>query len=373
MRTNHSSDCAALVIFSWGAPARLDVQIARLNAVPDSVIWTDPLSRTDVPDGLGGVTSLERIQAVLGGSEPDVDMIRYSLPDLYSLSPATANLMALWPGLKRRPGMTVPVISTDNLAARLQAVEGGIHVVIDMPGAEYRVLALLDMDGLAGKVQAISLRCGVESFFEGASDSNALLEALALKGFSVTHESHDDPDWPEYSLKADARAHLILKLEAQVEEKQAALASAQNDAAARAEEIMDLSARVTERDTELAQLRIDLDTRATERNAVQKKLEAEQADREKEIAAHAEEIRDLSARVVERDTELAQLRIDLDTRATERNAVQKKLEAEQADREEEIAAHAESRTRLMLVREEIRRAEGQIELIKDLLLREPEL
>ena len=286
--------------------------------MPDSVIWIDPFGSTDVPDGLGGVTSLERIQAVLGGSEADVDMIRYSLPDLYSLTPATANLTALWPGLKALPETTtVPVISTDNLAARLKEVEGGIHVVIDMPGAEYRVLALLDKGGLAGKIQAISLRCGVERFFEGASDANTLLEVLALEGFAVTHESHDDPDWPEYLLQVDARAHLILKLEAQVEEKQAALAGAQNDAAARAKEIRNLSDKVTKQDTDLAQLRTELDTRTTERNAVQKKLEAEQADREKEIAAHAE-----------------------------------------------------TRTRLMLARDEIRRAEGQIELIKDLLLRE---
>lgn len=250
MEKDLSPKRGTLIIFSWGAPARLESQIQRLETVPDRVVWVDPLSGTDAPAALADARPIKRIEAVLGAASGEAELVRYSLPDLYSLSSPTANLMSLLPGLKTQGTLAVPVIKADDLFAKLEAFDGPLQVVIDTPGQEKTVFDFLDTGGLFDKVETIALRCGIETFFNGAPDAKGLLATLNTKAFSVISIDDADPDWPMYGLKVDPKVRLITTLKAECSDKCAELEAT----------IESLTKKMDSKDADIAKLRVDSKT-----------------------------------------------------------------------------------------------------------------
>jgi hypothetical protein len=354
VKTDHPLGHGTLIIFSWGAPERLKMQLSHIGNIGQKVIWVDPLTGSGLPDVLDGWNEIDRIEAALASTTGEVELSRYSLPDLYSLAPPASALTSLMPGLKLVDTVPVLGITAKLLGKKLAKIEGAFQLVIDTPGDEHAVLDFLDKEKVLERVTTMVLRCGVEPFFKKSPQIKTLLKMLDARGFSlVAVDENEDPDWPLYMLKLDPRARLIQSLEEAGTQVRADLTAAREEAET---------------------LRADLEARTKDRDAAKKATE-QAVDAQMALKA------DLEARTKERDaakkaTEQAvdaqmALKADLEARTKERDAAQKKLEAEQAGREKEIAAHAETRTRLMLARDEIRRAEGQIELIKDLLMREP--
>lgn len=309
VKTDNSLGVGTSIIFSWGAPERLNAQLSRIGTIGQKAIWIDPLAATRLPGALRGADAVERIEAVLALTADGAELSRYSLPDLYSLSPPTAALMSLMPGLKLAEAVAVPVVTSEVLGKKLAACDGAFRVVIDTPGDEGTVLDFLDKTGVLDRVTTLALRCGVEPFFKNAAHINNLLAMLATKGFSIVAQDKDeDSDWPVYVLKLDIRARLIKSLEVAGAQAQADLAAAREEQAAERDAAKAAAAQAAEAQTAL---KADLEARTKERDAAK----AVAAQRETTLAKLRLEQKRATALNTEKalrlEHELYQLRSDL--------------------------------------------------------------
>ena len=278
VKTDHHIGQGTLIIFSWGEPERLKMQLSYIGNIGKKVIWVDPLKGPALPDALDGAGDIERIEAVLARTPGEVELSRYSLPDLYSLAPPAAALTALMPGLKLADMVPVPGITTEVLGKKLTKAEGPFQVVIDTPGDERAVLDFLDKAKVLDRVTTMVLRCGVEPFFKKSPRIKTLLKMLDTRGFTLAAvDESEDPDWPLYLLNLDPRARLIQLLEDAGAQARTDLATAREEAATlRAE----LETRTQEHDAAegvAAQavgaqtaLKADLEARTKEHDAVKK-------------------------------------------------------------------------------------------------------
>lgn len=219
MTRSETKEVPTLIVLAWGCPPRLDAMIGRLGPVAKRVVLIDPVPGSDRPAILRDHDGVLRIAAVAGpGDEGQARLDRYSLPGLFALAPATGALTTLFPGLERTGSLTVDRIGPEALAARLADLPRPFDVVIDTPGAEHLVIDALEAAQLRDDIARISLCCGLEPFFEGALDAQALRDRLR-PDFRLVEETGSDPDWPELVFEADAAARRIASLEAALERR----------------------------------------------------------------------------------------------------------------------------------------------------------
>lgn len=268
---------------------------------------------------------------------------RYNLPDAGSLHIATG-LFDLFPGLKAVEQIPVEAVSPTVLLKGLELRPAQSNkLVIDLPGEEMSVLRALQDDRLLSLFGHLLLHCGRAPLYEGSESAAVILEWLREQGFDlISEDSSRDPERPCWELRRNA-AHLrIMDLEQQAIKLQEQLTRAKEEASVLASERQTLLDQANKSKAEQVKL------------AEERRVQIEQLTRAKDEAArHAEELQKNLLRISRTRDEQAQL-------AGERQAQINKLEA--------ILRDMEARQGVMV--EEMVKAEGQIDLIKDVLLRE---
>lgn len=241
---------------------------------------------------------------------------RCNLEDASGLH-APTGLQSLYPGLEVEARQEVEAVAPDTLVAPLGLSRDEHNLlVLELPGEELAVLEALGERLL--DFAELRLRCGREVLFEGGRSARAVLAWLEEAGFELTSEdSDDDPEWPWWRLR---RNDVVL----------------QN---------RELSRRVEALERSLAE-----QTRTAEhRRARIQELRLQHSRAEEAETAGAAEREKL-------EKDLARCRQELETAQT---------------RLRELEAEVEERGyRQRLLDEELLKAEAQIELIKDVLLRE---
>ncbi|MFN4156360.1 MAG: hypothetical protein ACK4HF_17065 [Paracoccaceae bacterium] len=255
------------------------------------------------------------------------ELLVYNLPGMVSLAAPEASLMSIFPGLREVDRQSFPHIAPDALADVFAGLPDPLTLWLDLPGAESETLDLLAAAGALQRVRDMALRCGVEPFFAGALGRGQIVAKLESLGFALIATDEDDPDWPELCFRADPQARRIRELEVALAARDATLVEVQNLAQARFVYLNEEKAKVAVLETDLTASK---DQAATLGKAFD----------EAKVA------------LASRDKSLADAK---------KIAEAKTLQA------------TELEDRLRLARDELRRAEGQIEIIKDLLLREPGL
>ncbi|WP_300556107.1 hypothetical protein [Maricaulis sp.] len=353
-----------------------------------------------------------RVQVVAAAVTPDPArsvLHRFNFAELNSLTWPTG-IRDLYPGLEAIGEETVTARDPVELVRGLDLDPGAAHLlVIDAPGVGLAVLKALQGAGLLARFAALRIRTGRKALYEGEATLDEITAWLKGAGHGpVTLLVTDDPDRPflqaplsgagqagqaqDASAKAkpekparperktdDATAEELARLKAAVtrarherghargsltrqigktEKALADLAAARDRIAELEDATRTLDAEHASRGEEIAQLRETLETRTAELEAALARI----AELKKVAQAQGAELERHKTRLAELEETGKRLQGDLDARTRDFDARTAERDALKADAD-----------RLGLSREDMHRAEGQIELIRDLLLRGPEI
>ena len=267
-----------------------------------------------------------------------------------------ADLLQLFPGLKTERMRRVSALSPQQLIQEIGLSPEEEHkLILEAPADEGPILAALIESHAYKNFSRIQLRYPVAGLYDTPEDPEAMLQALTACGFEIESQDRTDPDWPSISLirnrwkiALEEARETIKALEAQLAERAEALNAAEQLAKDRGAELEKLvharkaqTEALTNLEKQLQDTKANLDTRTQERD--------EHAKRAKELT--------------EAKTKAEKLAEERGAKISERDQQLKRLQAEEA----------ELRTRLALMQEEMVRAEAQIDLIKDLVLKDESL
>ncbi|MTW22681.1 hypothetical protein [Allochromatium palmeri] len=333
---------------------------------------------------------------------------RYNLPEANSLHPAEG-LLQLFPGLRLLETVELETHDVVGVIGALDLDANAEHLlVIELPGEEISVLEALQAADLLRRFRHLRLHGGLEPLYRGSVPAKTLVDWLKTRGFDlVEQDDRDDPDQPYWlfalnPLKLE-QAALRKQIETLTTEKAAltkdktALTSARDEqaklAAERQTQIETLTtekAALTKDKTALTNARDEQAKLAAERQKQIEALTAEKAALAKEKTALTSARDEQAKLAAERQKQIEALTAEKAALTKEKTALtsardeQAKLAAERQTQIETLKTQlqeqqsrvaqleselAERDQRQALMDEELHKAEGQIELIKDLLLR----
>lgn len=252
--------------------------------------------------------------AIAGASAP-CELRIFNHTEASSLREPT-QLRKLFPGLRCTETLPVDVRAAADWVARLELSPQHAHqLVIDTPGEEHAIVQSLAQAERLRTFETVTLICGHQPLYADSESAESVLAALKDQGFFVNgYNGAADPDRPTWHLKRDPSFVELRQARARIHALEAALAEQQR--------------LVKQRESAL----------------------------EQEQKAHA----------------LAQRRIgELESEAAEhereRNALtaaRERIHALEAERDEAGQRYA-------IIDQQLQKAEGQIDLLKQLLLQPP--
>ncbi|MBL4919342.1 hypothetical protein [Szabonella alba] len=315
---------------------------------------------------------------VLGLAAEDgrMDLLQMNFAALNSFHEPAPALRALFPGLKVMRRQPVPVLSPGALLDRIGARGQGIDLVLDMPGSEMQLLEAWKAADALEQLRSLVLRCGSEVFFEGSAPQAQIEAWLVAEGFTRNGADLADPDWPVTQWQADPTRRALKKALAEAEARagaagnradsaESALAEARKAAEALQTEHKALAEKADWRQRRIQEL--EAGARAAAEALAEAGTRAESAEGALAEARKAAEALQAEHKALAEKADWRHRRIqELEAGAREMEKTRDALRREVA---EERAKHQDQQHRLEAARNDLRRAEGQIALIKDLLLR----
>ncbi|MDO9638019.1 MAG: hypothetical protein Q7J44_05710 [Pseudotabrizicola sp.] len=199
-------EATLLMICLHGSAAR---GLGPINAAQILLFSPDP---PEAGTPLKSAPDFRHIPAIPGPATTEAEALRFNMPGLASLGEPTAALRELLPGLKITGRVPVHRLGPQDLAPLLPA-QGNIAVAMDCPGAEAGVLDALWRCIGPDRITRITLRCGAQAFFHGASGRTGVAQMLQAQGFGRTGSDTSDPDWPVLSFQPDPKVRQIADLQ----------------------------------------------------------------------------------------------------------------------------------------------------------------
>lgn len=302
---------------------------------------------------------------------------RTNFPELDSLRAPAAALKELFPGLKILSRDQVTPADPVALLGKAPAGEGCQVLVLEMPGEALGILQALQKAGLLSGFDALCLREGRQALYEGAPAAGEIRDWLGAAGFVPWFEPRpEDPERPVLIARLDRKAlddrREIARLTAELEEARAqgaALVTGRDTARAEAEK---LRAAQEAAEAKCTKLTDQVGTLTQERDAARSQLAVctEALEKERAEAAKLREAHDtVEARRVKLSEEIKTV---MEERDAARTGAEKLGEAQEAARKAETARD-QAEQRMRQSRDEMLKAEGQIRLLRDLLLNGTEL
>lgn len=285
---------------------------------------------------VASIPEVELIPVAIAATSGQAKLKIFNLTAFSSLRTPTV-LRRLFPGLRLQGETEVEAITPVELIERLKIdPNAGNWLVIDVPGEEATTIDALRKAGLLGMFERIVLQCGRSALYEGAGEADALTALLQEEGYDISSsEQIPDPDFLRWILQRNPLRIENAELHSQVKALNQKLQEQTSRATAGEQKLEQLSRQRDEIAGELAEFKARLE-QADKSQAEQTNLAAERQGQIEQLKkAHYE---------------LARL-------TSEHYVRIKQLESNLAD--------IESRERLLM--EEMARAEGQIDVIKDVL------
>ncbi len=346
--------------------------------------------------------SIQVLNTAVAGQAGTHSFYRYNLPDVSSLHAATG-LLALFPGLKTVQQFTVDTVNPAELVEPLALdAEQDHSLVIDVPGEEYPILQALEQAEQLHRFCWLQLYCGREALYENSVPAQDIVHWLGEQGFDVIAEdSRHDPDRPCWTLQRNNLALRNRLLRQQVATIQRQLSASQQQIAAlseerevQAEQISTLKQQlqdyqknkkelIAQRDEHIKtgeQLQKTLAELTKERDTARQQVKTHQA----EIDKHTQRIKSLEAQRHEHEQHIAQDKQTLAELTKERDIARQQVKTHQAeiDKHKQAAQDQQQRIKALeaqcreweqrhtLIQEEMLKAEAQIDLIKEMWLRD---
>jgi hypothetical protein len=348
--------------------------------------------------------------ALVTTDEPTAPLHVLSNPRESALSQPTG-LLEHFPNLKLRQIQDVPTVRLGQIlgalgsdalsldaqpdAAELPWPEGAV-LIVEAPGVAACLAS--DLPHLLARFEWVVVRCGEQALFEGDDDATALRAALEPIGFTRVHASDDaippyvewlfqrqpmaPSVWQTHARLADVAAQcdrLTQERVAQAARSEALQAENQALTLARDAGLATQAELVAERDAlavQFANVTTAREALAQEKAELTGQRDALAKEKAELVAARdgqAKLAAERQAQVESLGREKAELTAARDGLAKDKSSLQAQLDEARQQLETGRQQQQELTTRQQLMQEELVKAEAQIELIKDLLLREPSL
>ena len=285
------------------------------------------------------------VQRAISVQEEETTLYVYNLLERSSLRKATG-LRELYPGLRLVREVPVTACSPAKMLSELDVEDAGkICLIVDTPGEEHAILKAMAREHRLGCISTLLLYCPQAPMYENAAARQDIIDLLDAQGFEIIEEAGGGVLEQAVALRLNA-----LKLENRRLQEHLAAVDA------------DLTGLRQRFSREVAQLRDSVSRKETELRTLateMKKLERNNA-RQRKTAVQGKERR--AALKKERD----ELRAEVDRL--------RKVKDDQAARlAERESAHNVLMQRQTLLDMEVARAEGQVRLIRDVLLSDREI
>lgn len=302
-----------------------------------------------------------------------------------------AELRQIFPGLKKIRSHQVKSISPAAFISQL-ALDGDqeVDLVIDAPGEEISIVESLCESGQMSLFSTLTMSCPVTGLYLGSGDIDSLWPRLNALGFDLIKKNESDPEWENYYLKRNRWRYELQQADEHLKqsEGQVKRLSEENEGLRHAlgafEQELSRISQESEQNRNLAlqrQAKLDQTIKARDELAGLVAQLQTQFDKVKEDKnSKLQQVRDLEEKLknaIEIQNAETKLVEELKTQVdkAKRSVTEQTKVAD--DRQQRIyqlenqLAELEQNQKVFL--EEMSRAEGQIDLIKDVLLREPGL
>jgi predicted nucleic acid-binding Zn-ribbon protein len=390
------TDTPTCVVHIGAGPGAELPGLLALGAKRLVLVEGDPATADELELAAG--PSAEVLRAVVSPAGGPANWHTVSVPGLSGLRPPTSALLRLYPRLRSELGPTRRSVTLAELLTPL-GLDPKVSnlLLLDLPGSEDDLLATLP-EALLTSFEWIELRGSAEPLYEGASFADAALRRLQAQGYELVAQDLDRrPAWPRRLLRLDRQrvelqklAQQLATLDAALRDSEEAVATLRSERTMLSKALADQSQRTDEREELLRQATQNLQEQrglATQRSLELDAL-AQARDEQANLAAErlklleqVTQARDSQAKLAaERQAQLAKLVAARDQ--AEQVTVELRIEIERLQRSaherdvqlaEMEAQLADATRREKAYSDEMTRAAAQIDLIKDLLLREPGL
>ena len=372
-----------LVHLGVGRCSELDAYLA-MQPKRMLLVEADPQQAEAVQARTASLPQVQVRCATVAGSPGPATFFRYNLPDAGSLHPASG-LLQLFPGLKTVEEIQVDAVSPVALLQPLQLQQAQENLlIIDLPGEELPVLQGLQQAQQLHLFHHLHLYCGCQPLYESSLPARQILKWLQDQGFDLLSEDDsNDPDRPRWILQRNTLQLHNRELQAQIEQLAKEKEEVAKLSAERQTKIEALTKESAEQQQRMEQLAKEKEEVVKQSAECQAKIEALANDRDAKAKESAEKQQRIEQLVKEKE-EVAKLSADRQTKiealAKEKSMLGDQFQKATKANEESIQQlnkikreNEEIMTRQQMLNDEMTRAEAQIDLIKDVLLREPGL
>ncbi|WP_141441392.1 hypothetical protein [Vreelandella titanicae] len=289
----------------------------------------------------------------------DAVLHEYSLSEFNSLAPVSG-LKKLYPGLVEKQHRTV---ETHTLEAALKAHKLNAapiaQLIIEQLESAQALLETLEAQGQLHSLTKLWVRTSPESLYAGMPTQSELITICEQLGFEIVDTQADDPDFVLVELKRNPLYSEYKKLQ----EKAAKLAQREKEQTASNEKAQAEIAQLKQAHEKLTQ-------QHTEQNKALERAQHDAAECQKQNE-QLKKARDENAAAKEKaQAEATQLKQEREKLTKQQETLRDQLrEQRQSNQtlEAEMQATQERQNKLAI---ELERAEAQLDLIKDLLLKD---
>jgi hypothetical protein len=291
---------------------------------------------------VAGQSNVQVVNAAIAAETGQRTYFRFNLPAVNSLRQPTG-LRALYPGLRVLEEQPVRALGVTEFLDSLDlAPDESNGLVMELAGEDLAVLEALEVGDKLHHFCEVELVAGRESLYEGSKPAHLILQWLESNGYEVRGEDAAyDRERPRWRLR---RNDLVLKVRA-LRERVEQLAS-------RASHVDKIEKLAEDRLAALEAAEGAIEAHRADIKKLQAALALATKERDKQSKSVQERAQQIQELTRSRD-ELKQKADDLSRRLNS-------LEAERTD----------THVRQELLNQEMTRAEAQIDLIKDVLLRD---
>ncbi|WP_341938862.1 hypothetical protein [Marinimicrobium sp. C2-29] len=282
----------------------------------------------------------ERVEVleVAVSDDPQRNLLsEYNIPEAASVYKPDG-LYKLYPGLRSIAQHSVEVRQPAALVADVLPAGESNLLVVQAPGAEQGIIKALAAENLLERISHLLLTSPEEPCYTSGSAAPEVLDALKEGGFEVAKEDHSNPDWPQWHLTFDARAHTIKVLRTENEQQKQriqSLAASLDDERKKAEaNTQNLANELKQEKEQAAALKTELENRTNQLKQEGQKLQ--------EANAKQAKTQDLANELQQEKEQVAALKTELENRTNQLKQGEQKLQevnAKQTELTERFQQH----------------------------------
>ncbi|MEL7979620.1 hypothetical protein AAG584_06220 [Vreelandella titanicae] len=325
----------------------------------------------------------------------DAVLYEYNLPEFNSLAPVSG-LKKLYPGLVEKQHRTV---ETHTLEAALKAHKLNAapiaQLIIEQPESAQALLQTLEAQGQLHSLTKLWIRTSPESLYAGMPTQSELITTCEQLGFEIVDTQADDPDFVLVELKRNPLYSEYKKLQekaAKLAQREKEQTAANEKAQAEITQLKQAHEKLTQQHAEqlkkarhehaaenekaqaeisqLTQSHQKLTQQYAEQNKALERAQHDAAERQKQNEQLKKHRDEHAAAKEKAQAESTQLKQERDQLIKQQEILREQLRTQQQRNQTLEAEMQATQARQSQLNIELERAEAQLDLIKDLLLKD---